>query len=125
MMRGIRGAITVNKNSRQEIERETASLFMEIIRRNKVEIDKVGAIITSSTNDLTAGFPVSGIRKLGFNNLPLFGTQEIKCKRSIKKCIRLLLLIETQKTASEIKHIYLKGAIKLRPDINISAINCF
>lgn len=117
-LRGIRGAATVEENSREEIFSASQALVTEIFSRNKIALDDVGAIIFTSTPDLTAAFPTAGLRQLqGFNLVPLFDAQETFVEGSLPMCLRVLVLAELDKKPAEIHHVYLGGAKKLRPDL--------
>lgn len=119
MLRGIRGAITVNQNSKDEIFQAAQSLITKILSANEIELENVGAIIFTSTNDLTAAFPSAGLRQLSndFNLIPLFDAQETFIEGSLPMCIRVLILTDIDKKLEEIQHIYLGNAKKLRPDL--------
>ena len=119
MLRGIRGAITVEKNSKDEIWKAAQRLITEILSRNEILLENVGAIIFTSTKDLTAAFPTAGLRQLpgNFNLVPLFDAQEIFVEESLPMCIRVLMLADIEKNLSEIHHVYLENAKKLRPDL--------
>jgi chorismate mutase len=113
-VRGIRGAITVEKNSKEEIVSATKELLTEILKSNLFEIEEIAAIIFSATKDLDAEFPAVAARELGWNDTPLLCTNEIDVPGSQPRCLRVLLLVNTQLKQNEIKHVYLKEAVNLR-----------
>ncbi|MFH2034664.1 MAG: chorismate mutase [Candidatus Margulisiibacteriota bacterium] len=115
-VRGIRGAIVVKENSRDEILARTERLISEIIAQNKMVIEDIASAVFSVTSDLDAEFPALAARKLGWTEVPLLCTNEIPVKGSLKKCIRVLVLINSDLSQSEIKHVYLDGAEALRKD---------
>lgn len=118
MLRGIRGAATVATDTQAEIWQAAQLLITEMLTTNGVEIENVGAIIFTSTNDLKSAFPTAGLRKLqGFNLVPLFDAQETFVEGSLPRCIRALMLVDIDKNLNEIRHIYLGDAQKLRPDL--------
>ncbi len=118
-LRGIRGAITVEENSREEILQAAQLLVTNIMSANEMEIENVGAIIFSVTKDLTAAFPAAGVRQIdAFRLIPLFDAQEMEVEGSLQKCIRVLVLADLDKKQRDIVHIYLGEAKKLRPDLN-------
>ena len=117
MLRGIRGAITVDNNDHGTICESVVELLTEIIAANKMETEDIGAVIFSSTPDLNAAFPALGARQMGWNEVPLFGTQEIDNINGLPRCIRVLILWNTELPQSAIKHIYLRDAVALRQDI--------
>jgi len=112
--RGVRGATTVNKNSKAEIISATKELLSEIIKANALNIDDIASIIFTTTKDLNAEFPAVAARELGWNDTPLLCAKEIEVPGSLAKCIRVLLQVNSTKKPSEIKHIYLNQAVNLR-----------
>lgn len=118
-LRGIRGAITVEHNDKDEIWKAARLLITKIMSLNQLNFDQVGAAIFSSTEDLTVAFPSTGVRQLpSFSLIPLFDTREPAVENSLPMCIRLLLLVDIDKELREICHVYLEGAMKLRPDLS-------
>ncbi len=117
-MRGIRGAIDVSSNHRQEIIESTKELLKEIFDQNTLENEDVAAILFSMTDDLDAAFPAEAVRQMGGKYIPVFCTREINVPGSLPRCIRLLVLANTSKAPEEIRHIYLRGAAALREDLH-------
>ena len=117
-MRGIRGAITVENNSREEIFAAVQRMVKEMCSLNELCPEDIGAAIFSATDDLTAAFPAAGARAVsGFDFVPLFDARQMDVDHSLQKCIRVLLLVNTEKTQREIHHVYLGQAACLRPDL--------
>ena len=117
-IRGIRGAITVSKNSKEDIMSSTRELLRDIIRLNKVKADDIASIVFTASKDINAEFPASAARSLGLMTTPLLCACEISVPGSLKKCIRILMLVNSGKAQASIKHVYLKGAKVLREDID-------
>ncbi|MEG6585857.1 chorismate mutase [Dendrosporobacter sp. 1207_IL3150] len=117
VLRGVRGAITVESNNSTMICESVVELLTSMVTANNIETEDIGAVIFSSTSDLNSAFPAVGARSLGWNEVPLFGTQEIENPSGISKCIRVLILWNTDLPQRSIKHIYLRDAISLRQDI--------
>ncbi|WP_371368700.1 Chorismate mutase AroH [Sporomusa rhizae] len=117
MLRGVRGATTVTANNREEIFERVAELLTAMTSENTIDIEDIGAVIFSSTPDLNATFPAAGARRLGWVQVPLFGTQEIECPEALPLCVRVLILWNTDVRQQEIKHVYLHDAVILRQDI--------
>ena len=118
MLRAIRGAATVENNSKEEIWRTAQELVTKILSKNEIKTENIGVIIFSSTKDLTAAFPTAGVRQIpALQFIPLFDAQETFVENDLPMCIRVLILIDTDKSHSEISHVYLGGAKKLRPDL--------
>lgn len=118
-MRGIRGAITVDDNSREKIWQAAQILVTKILSLNELHAEDIGAIIFSTTEDLTAAFPSSAVRQLpALTFIPLFDTREPAVEGSLPLCIRVLILADLDKKQNDIRHVYLDGAKNLRPDLN-------
>ncbi|RKD34523.1 chorismate mutase [Thermohalobacter berrensis] len=113
----VRGAITVEKNTKEDIVKSTEELLNELLIKNNIHNESVISIIFSSTKDLNKEYPAFAARKLGFVKCGLMCFQEMEVENSLKKCIRVLILFNSNKKQSEIRHVYLKDAIKLRPDL--------
>ena len=116
--RGIRGAITVPENSREAILTASEELLQKILEANDVVIDDIACIWFTTTSDLNAAFPAAAARELGFVKTALICCHEMNVPGSLPKCLRVLMLINTEKRADEIIHVYLKGAKCLREEMN-------
>ena len=117
-MRGIRGAITVDENTKEAVWTASQELVEAMLSANGICTEEIGAALFSATEDLTAAFPATGARRIpGFEFVPLFDTRQLAVEESLPMCIRVLLLVDTEKGQKEIRHIYLGGAKKLRPDL--------
>ncbi|MBR4904765.1 MAG: chorismate mutase [Selenomonadaceae bacterium] len=117
-LRGIRGAVTVDENSKEKIWQAARRLVTEILLQNELTAENIGAIIFSTTEDLTAAFPSSAVRQLPeLRLIPLFDTREPAIENSLPLCIRVLILAETDKAQNKIHHVYSGDAKNLRPDL--------
>jgi chorismate mutase len=114
--RGIRGAITVDSNNGQDILAASRELLEEMVRANDVQPEDVASIFFSTTPDLNAEFPALAAREMGWTDAALLCTHEMAVPGSLPACLRILLLVNTEKRADEIVHVYLRGASVLRPD---------
>lgn len=116
--RGIRGAITVENNSMEDIKRATIELLSEIIEKNSVQKEDISFVIFTLTKDLNAAFPAKYAREnFDFKYVPMMCYNEADIEGAIKMCIRVLVVFNTDKKQNEIKHIYLKNAVNLRQDL--------
>ncbi len=113
--RGIRGATTVEHNDREEILAATTELLELLISRNNLHPEDVASVIFTVTDDLDAEFPALAARFLGWTEVALMCTREIPVPGSLEKCIRILLHVNTTRSAAEIQHVYIRKAINLRP----------
>jgi chorismate mutase len=116
--RGVRGATTVAANSRDQILDETRKLLALIIRANDIRSEDVASAVFTVTRDLDAEFPAMAARQLGWLDVPLLCAYEVTVPRSLPRCIRILLHWNTDKSQQDIKHIYIKDAVRLRPDLS-------
>ena len=114
--RGIRGATTVERNEREEILAATKELLGLLIQQNELRAGDVASAIFTMTGDLDAEFPALAAREMGWTNVPLMCTREIPVPGSLGKCIRILLHVNTTRSAAEIRHVYIRGAVHLRPE---------
>ncbi|GAB4557995.1 MAG: chorismate mutase [Anaerolineae bacterium] len=114
--RGVRGAITVEENTREAILEATRQLLALMVRLNQIDPDDVASVIFTTTQDLNAEFPALAARQLGWSEVPLLCTHEINVPGSLPRCIRILLHWNTTKSPQEITHVYLREAASLRPD---------
>ena len=115
--RGVRGATTVTNNDREEILAVTRQLVALLVRRNGIESRDVASATFTTTPDLTAEFPALAARQLGWLDVPMLCGHEIAVPGSLQKCIRVLVNWNTDKPQNEIQHIYIRDAVRLRPDL--------
>jgi chorismate mutase len=115
--RGIRGATTVEKNTKEEILNATTELLHALFQENELHAEDIASAIFTLTADLDAEFPALAARALGWTEVPLLCTREIPVPGSLGLCIRVLLHVNTTRTAAEMQHVYLHKAVALRPDI--------
>ncbi len=120
LMRGVRGAITVEANTARAIHEATRALLTEMVRANRIETGAIAAVIFTLTPDLDAAFPAEGARQMGWTAVPLLSCSEIAVPGALGRCLRILMLVSTQRAQDEIAHVYLRGAEVLRPDLNSS-----
>ena len=119
--RGIRGAVTVPANDRKNILAATTKLLMEIVEANKIEIGDIAAIFFTTTPDLDAEFPAAATRDLGWpSNLALLCGHEMNVPNALPHCLRVLMLVNTEKEPEKIRHIYLGEATRLKDKSSLS-----
>jgi chorismate mutase len=116
--RGVRGATTVEANTREEILTGTRQLLALMIRLNGIEGEDVASAVFSLTRDLDAEFPALAARQLGWLDVPLLCTYEVDVPGSLRHCVRVLLHWNTDQPQQDIRHVYIKEAVKLRPDLS-------
>jgi chorismate mutase len=116
--RGVRGATTVADNNREEILSATRQLVALLVRRNGILPADVASAVFTTTPDLTAEFPALAARQLGWLEVPMLCGHEIAVPGSLPKCIRVLVNWNTNKSQQDIQHVYIRDAVRLRPDLN-------
>jgi chorismate mutase len=117
-VRGLRGAITIPADQPEEIHAATSELLDAILADNpSLRVEDVASVIFTVTPDIQSSFPASAARQLGWESTPLMCAMEIPVPGSLPLCIRLLLHWNTELPQSSIKHVYLRGAASLRPDL--------
>lgn len=114
----IRGAITVLENSVSSILDATKELLIEIERMNNINKDKVISIIFTCTSDLDKVYPAKAARELGYIDVGLMCFNEMYVEGSLDMCIRLMVFCDLNIEQKDVKHVYLRDAKILRPDLN-------
>ena len=112
--RGIRGATTADENTKEAILEVTKELLAAIVEANGIDTQDIAATFFTTTQDLNAEFPAVGARQMGWVDVPLICGHEMNVPDSQPMCIRVLALVNTEKSQREMSHVYLKGAIGLR-----------
>lgn len=118
MIRGIRGATSVETDDRDAVLEATAELLRAVLERNDVtDLETVSSAFFTTTPDLTSCFPAEAARGVGFGAVPLLCASEIDVAGALPRLIRVLLHVETDLSQREIRHVYLHRAKALRPDL--------
>ena len=128
VIRGIRGATTVTENTAEAINQATFELLVEMLRVNELardaeqptqaELDPLCSIIFTVTPDLNAAFPAQAARdRLGMKFVPLLNALEIPVPGKLERAIRVMMHVNTDKAQHLVRHVYLRGAVVLRPDL--------
>lgn len=121
MIRGIRGATTVEQDTEQEILEKTQRLLEKIIEQNGCKPEDVVQILLSATPDIHSVFPAKAVHDLsGWQYVPVTCMQEMDVAGALKKCVRVLMTVQTDTPQDEIKHVYLEKAVVLRPDLSLT-----
>ncbi len=117
-VRGIRGATTTDQDNADAIRLATRELLLAICAANPTlrPADIASAFFTV-TDDLCATYPAQAARELGWEEVPLMDAQEIPVPGSLPRCIRVMILWNTEVAQNEVHHIYLREAARLRPDL--------
>jgi chorismate mutase len=119
-VRGVRGATTVTRNQKEEILEVTKELLSTMLEVNGIDTEDIASAWLTTTPDLYAEFPAVAARHIGWTQVPLMQSHEMSVPGMLPLCIRVLLHWNTEKTQSEIRHVYLREAARLRPDLSSS-----
>ncbi|NJM41303.1 MAG: chorismate mutase [Anaerolineae bacterium] len=116
-LRGVRGATVVRENTKEAIIDGTREMLQRLIEVNGIEAEDICSAFFSTTSDLNAEFPAVAARGLGWTDCALMCFHDMTVPGALARCVRVMVHWNTTKTAKEIKHIYMNGAEKLRPDL--------
>jgi chorismate mutase len=117
-LRGIRGATTVDANTKEAILEATTELLTALIEKNAIRSDDVASAFFTTTPDLNAEFPALAARTtLGWTHVALMCGHEMDVPGSLRMCIRILLHVNTTRTPEEIEFVYLRDARALRQNV--------
>ncbi len=115
--RAIRGATTVNEDTKEQILEAAEEMLSEIIDKNGIVLQDIVSILFTVTKDIKSAYPTAAARGLGITKAALLDFVQPDIKGSLGKCIRALMLVESDKPQGDMRHVYLKGAKGLRPDL--------
>ena len=114
--RGIRGAITVRGGGPGAVEEATGALLDALVQANGCRLEEVAAAIFTVSEDLAGANPARAARDRGWSEVPLLVVKEAG-ETDVDRCLRVLLLWNTTARQSDIRHVYLREAAALRPDL--------
>lgn len=123
LVRGVRGAITAHADTEEEILNATEEILRAMMDENGIDVDMIASVLFTSSPDLTACYPARAARRMGWTMTPLLGFQEMDVPDGLPRCIRVLIHWNTDKSREDIKHVYLRDAASLRPDLTNVRLN--
>ena len=116
--RGIRGATTIETDTKEEVLSTTQELLDAILAANPaLKRDDIASALFTTTEDIASVYPALAARQMGWDLVPMMCAREIPVPGSLSMCIRVLIHWNTEKEQSAINHVYLRNAVKLRPDL--------
>lgn len=117
--RGLRGAITVEENTVEAVKEATVELISELKRQNNYSEEDISNVIFTMTDDLDCVYPAKIAREEfpSWKYVPMMCFNELKIQNSLRKCLRILITLNTELAQDQVKHVYLKGAANLRKDL--------
>ena len=117
VVRGVRGAITVADNTADAILEATAQLLTALQAANHFDAEDIVSAVFTATPDLNAAFPAIAARNLGWTRTPLLCAVEMAVPDALPRCVRVLVHVHAAGPAEAMRHVYLRGATVLRPDL--------
>ena len=122
IMRGIRGATTIETDVKENVMSATLELLGKIFAANPdLKTEDIASAIFTVTEDIISAFPALAARQIGWDQVPMMCAREIPVQDSLPLCVRVLIHWNTSKAQDAVRHVYLRGAEKLRPDINLTS----
>lgn len=116
-IRALRGATTVDEDTPEQVSARVRALIAEMLSRNDVNHDDIVSMIFTATDDITSIFPALAAREAGLGDVPLLCARELAVVGATPLCIRILMHFATERSRSELRHVYLEGAEGLRYDL--------
>lgn len=118
LIRGIRGATTVTSDDPDLILKATCELLEAILYENSdIQLEAIASAFFTTTEDIASTYPALAARQMGWDLVPMMCAREIPVPSGLPLCIRVLIHWNTDKDQSDIHHVYLRDAVKLRPDL--------
>lgn len=116
-VRAIRGATTLDTDTKESMTEAVCELLLEIFEANQISHDDLISLIFTSTPDLVSTFPATAARTLNLGDVPLICAVEVSVPDTLKKTVRVMVHVQSEKTLAQIKHVYKRGAVVLRQDL--------
>ncbi len=116
-VRAIRGATTVDADTREAVIGRTQELVRAVVERNALDAGDIISILFTATDDITSAFPAEAAREAGFTQVPLMCARELDITDGIERCIRVMVHAYTDRPSDALRHPYLHGARQLRTDL--------
>lgn len=113
----VRGAVTIDSDTREQVVGQTQALLKELLGRNQIDPEQIVSIVFTATDDIHAEFPAAAARLMGLAGIPLLCARELEVHSSLtmRMCIRVLMHFYGSQTPEP---VYLGDTVRLldRPD---------
>jgi chorismate mutase len=116
-VRALRGATTLEVDEPDHIRERVKALMAALYDRNDLENDQVISVLVTATADVTTFHPSTAVREFGLDDVAIIGAQELRVTGTLPRCVRLLLHVDTDRPRTALQHVFLEGAVTLRPDL--------
>jgi chorismate mutase len=117
-VRALRGATTLDADSREQMLERVPALLREMLERNGLSTDDLVSVLLTATDDLHSMFPAEAARAIGnLDDVPLMCARELSVDGAMERCVRILAHVETDLARRDVRHVYLERARALRGDL--------
>lgn len=116
-VRALRGATTIDEDTREQLEERVVALLEQMFERNTIDHDQLISVIFTATGDIHSAFPAAAAREIGLGDVPLLCAQELTIDGATPLCVRVLMHLESDTPRADLHHVYLEGARGLRDDL--------
>ena len=116
-LRALRGATTIDIDSVEQLNDRVVVLLEAMIARNGIDHDDIVSILFTATDDIHSTFPATAARTFGLGDVPLICARELDITGATPRCIRVLMHLYTERSRTDLRHVYLEGAANLRDDL--------
>lgn len=113
----LRGAITVDADTAAEVGARTTQLLETLFERNDLRHEELVSVFFTATPDIRSVAPAVAARMFGLTEVPLICVQEMAVDGSLPYCVRILAHLDTHKSKDDLRHVFLRGAVALRPEL--------
>lgn len=115
----LRGATTLDEDTRAEVMERTTELLAAMLERNGLSSDHIVSLLFTATDDIHAEFPAAAVREAGIADVPMICARELAIEggSNISLCVRVMAHVYTDLPRAELRHAYLRGARQLRSDL--------
>jgi chorismate mutase len=114
----LRGATTLDADTREEVLTRTTELLDALMSRNDLRSDDIVSLMFTATGDIHSEFPAAAVREAGISDVPMLCARELDIDGSgIPLCVRVMAHVYTKKPRTQLRHPYLRGARQLRSDL--------
>jgi chorismate mutase len=116
-VRALRGATTLDEDTPEQMQLRVKALLAAMFERNAIGPDDVISVFLTATPDIHRSFPATAARSFGLDDVPLLGAQELAVDGALPRCVRVMMHLEIDRPRAELRHVFLEGAVALRPDL--------
>lgn len=116
-MRALRGATTLDADTKEQVIERVGTLVRTMMERNGLADEDLVSIILTATDDIRSEFPAAAARSIGISQVPLLCARELDVEGAVPLCVRVLAHLYTERSAADLRHVYLEGAVPLRTDL--------